>query len=143
MVIKFLDSARIADSLKTIVVGQFEEFAEGGGRDVTLRMATYALEHAVSVEWGAVKFAADRRVGPSVVLRLLRRFVAGVELTHLRPILTALGGDYPLLLEANGRHPKFPDTPEVRALLERLQQLGTVNTIVPSASALKANMKRS
>lgn len=142
MIIRFLGSTRIADALKTIVVQRFEEFAEGGGRDVVLRMATYALDHAISVEWGAVKLAADRRVGSSVVLRLVRRFMSGVELTHLRPVLTALGGDYPLLLEANGRHPKFPDAPEVRALLERLQQLGTVNSIVPTGASLKANMKR-
>lgn len=143
MIIRFLDSMRIADALKALVVRRFEEFAEGGGRDVVLRMATYALDNGVSVEWGAVKLAANRHVGSSVVLRLLRRFTDGVTLTHLQPILTALGGDYPLLLEANGRHPKFPDTPEVRALLESLQRLGTVNTIVPTGSMLKANMKRS
>jgi hypothetical protein len=142
MIVRFLDSTHIADELKTIVVQRFEEFAEGGGRDIVLRMATYALDHGVSVDWGAVKLAADRRVGSSIVLRLVRRFMSGVELTHLRSILTALGGDYPLLLEANGRHPKFPGTPEVRALLERLQQLGTVSSIVSAGASLKANMKR-
>lgn len=143
MIIRFLGSTRITDTLKTKVVRQFEEFAEGGGRDVVLRMATYALDNDIPVEWGAVKLAANRHVGSSVVLRLLRRFTEGVTLAHLHPILTVLGGDYPLLLEANGRHPKFPDTPEVRALLESLQRLGTVNTIVRTGSMLKANMKRS
>ena len=142
MIIRFLDSARIPDALKTTVVRRFEEFAEDGGRDVVLRMASYALDNDISVEWGAVKLAANQRVGSSVVLRLLRRFTQGVTLAHLRPILTDLGGDYPLLLEANGRHPRFPATPEVQALLERLQQLGTVNTIVATSSGLKANMKR-
>lgn len=143
MIIRFLDSARIADALKTAVIRRFEEFAEGGGRDVVLRMATYALDKSTPVEWGAVELAANRRVGSSVVLRLLRRFAEGVTLTRLRPILTDLGGDYPLLLEANGRHPRFPATPEVQALLERLQQLGTVNTVVATGTDLKANMKRS
>ncbi|KQR23387.1 hypothetical protein ASF76_09345 [Microbacterium sp. Leaf151] len=142
MVIRFLDSTRIDDALKITVVRRFEEFAEGGGRDVVLRMATYALDNAILVEWGAVKLAANQHVGSSVVLRLLQRFTEGVTLTHLRPVLTALGGDYPLLLEANGRHPRFADTPEVRELLERLQQLGTVNTIVSTGTGLKANMKR-
>lgn len=138
--VRFLDSPRIDKALKAAVVERFEEFA--GGREATTRMVNYALENAVTVPWGALAVAANNHVPSSAVLRLLSRFNSSVTLAHLQPILTALGGDYRTLLTANGKHPRFPNTPEVVALLKRLEALGTVSSITPAGSWVKANMKK-
>ncbi|MFJ4220721.1 hypothetical protein [Curtobacterium luteum] len=139
----FLDSNSIPFSLKSAVVGRFDEFAEGAERAVIVRMAGFALDQNVSIEWPAVVRTAQARAGSSVVLRLVQQFGDSVTIEHLRPILTALGGDYPQLLSANGTHPKVPNTPENIALLQRMQRLGTVNTYSEAGLVLKANMKRS
>lgn len=138
--VRFLDSPRIDKPLKSAVVERFEEFADG--REATTHMVNYALETGASIPWGALAVAANNHVPSSAVLRLLRRFNTSVTLTHLQPILTALGGDYPTLLTANGKHPRFPNTPEVVALLKRLEALGTVSSVTPAGPWVKANMKK-
>lgn len=143
LVPSFLDSTSIPSSLKATIVERFDEFADGADRAVIVRMATYALDQNVSIEWTAVVRVAQARAGSSIVLRLVQRFNDSVTIEHLRPILTALAGDYPQLLSANGTHPKVPNTVENVSLLQRMQRLGTVKTFSGAGSKLKANMKRS
>lgn len=139
----FLESGIVQPGLKKGVVERFEEFADGADRSVIQRMARYALDQSVSVEWPAVLLIAQAGAGSSVVLQFLQRFSDSVSIDHLKPILGALGRDYRQLLSRNGTHPKLPNTPENVALLQRMQRLGTVKTFSELGSTLKANMRRS
>lgn len=142
VMVRFLDSAVVPPDLKKTVVGRFVEFSDGADRSAVNRMLRFALDNGVSLQWDAVERAARSQVDNSLVLKLLQRFNSSVTLEHLRPVLSALGGDYAKLLERNGLHPKFPNAAEHRALLERMRELGTVSTIKEHDGTLKANMGR-
>lgn len=141
-VVRFLESNQVASSLKETVITRFVEFAEGSGRVTINRMLRYALDNGAELDWNAIKRAAQARADDSLVLREIQRFGSSVTLEHMRPVLTVMGGAYAQLLERNGLHPKFPNTPECRALLDRMDSLGTVSTIDDRGSKLQAHMKR-
>jgi hypothetical protein len=142
VMIRFLESSELASSLKDAVVTRFVEFSDGADRATVNRMLRYALDSGTALEWNAVERAARAHADNSLVLREVQRFNSAVTLEHMRPVLTAMGGVYAQLLERNGLHPKFPDTPENRALLNRMYELGTVSTIDDRGSKLQAHMRR-
>ncbi len=139
---QFLASGKIPEALKQSVVERFTEFANGAGRDTLQALATYAVTHRVTISWGDVRQAAVAHVDRTLTLNLMQRFLGGVSLEHLKPILEALGGDYPALGAPNGKRRRFANTEANRALLERLNELGTVHRITPDGNDLKVNMKR-
>jgi hypothetical protein len=139
---RFLASGKVPETLKRSVVERFTEFAVGAGRDALQALTAYAVRHNVRITWGDVKQAACAHVDHSLTLSLLQRFLSGASLEHLIPILEALGGDYSTLGAPNGKRRRFANTEANSALLERLKELGTVNTIIPDGTDLKVNMKR-
>lgn len=140
---RFLSSGKVPETLKHGVVERFTEFAVGADKDAVQALAAYAVNHNVQVSWADVRQAASAHVEQSLTLRLLQRFLRGANLEHLIPILEAIGGDYPALGAANGKRRRFANTAWNRALLERLKELGTVNTVILDGEELKVNMKRS
>ena len=139
---RFLESGKVPEALKRIVVERFTEFAKGAGKEELEALASYAVQYSVKVTWGDVLQAASAQIDATLTLRLVQRFLPNANLEHLNPILEALGGDYPALGAPNGRRPRFANTEENRALLERLKELGTVSKISPDGSELKVSMKR-
>ncbi|PZE90777.1 hypothetical protein DEJ00_08450 [Curtobacterium sp. MCLR17_039] len=140
IMIRFLDSSVVPTSIKATVVSQFVDYSNGADRAVVNRMLRYALDNGVTLEWSAVERAARARADSSLVVRAVQPFINSVTLDDLRPVLTAMGGDYPKLLERNGKHPTVPNTPEHDALLNRLYDLGTVSTFTPQGATFKVNM---
>lgn len=139
---RFLASSKVPDAVKRRVVERFTEFTDGASKDALQALANYAVTHSVKVLWGAVIQVAKAHIEHSLTLSLLQRFLGNTDLKHLTPILEALGGEYPSLSAPNGRRRRIANTEANRALLERLKQLGTVNTIVQDGTDLKVNMKR-
>lgn len=139
---RFLASDKVPEDLKRNVVERFTEFAIGAEREALQALSAYAVMHSVQISWGDVTQAARSHVDRALTLSLLQRLLSGASLEHLVPILEALGGDYPALGGPNGKRRRFANTEANRALVERLQELGTVNTIVPEGNDLKVNMKR-
>lgn len=139
---RFLASGKVPEALKRDVVERFTEFADGANRDALQALTAYAVRHNIRITWDDLKQAAYAKVDHSLTLNLLQRFLRGASLEHLRPILEALGGDYPTLGAPNGKRRRFANTVGNRALFERLKALGTVNSITLDGSHLKVNMKR-
>lgn len=139
---RFLASGKVPEPLKRSVVERFTEFAVGADKEALQALAAYAVRHNVRISWADVKQAAFAQVDRSLTLSLVQPFLSGASLEHLIPILEALGGDFPALGAPNGKRRRFPDTEAIRALLERLKELGTVNTVISSGTEVKVNMKR-
>lgn len=96
----------------------------------------------MKVSWDDVKQAAAARVDRHLTVSLVQCFLSGVGLELLVPILEMLGGDYPAVGAPNGKRRRFANTEANRTLLERLKELGTVNTIIPDGADLRVNMKK-
>ncbi|GGJ73782.1 YobI family P-loop NTPase [Glutamicibacter ardleyensis] len=139
---RFLASGKVPDVLKRSVVERFSEFSKGVGRDALQALASYAVKHSVKISWNDVLQAASAQIDPTLTLSLVQRFLGQASLEHLKPILEALGGDYPALGAPNGKRRRFANTEVNKALLERLKDLGTVFRITPDGNELKVNMKR-
>jgi hypothetical protein len=86
-----------------------------------------------------VHAGVDRRP----VLHLLQRLLASISLADLVPVLEALGGDYAVMSERNGKKPKLPNTESNVALVERLEQLGVVSSHKVSGDKIRVYMKKS
>ncbi|MFF2607245.1 YobI family P-loop NTPase [Arthrobacter koreensis] len=140
--VQFLASRQVPANLKQSVVERLSEFASGANGDVIKALAAYAIEYDIEVAWSDVVEVASEKIGPFLTLQLVRPFLDSAVLGDLVPILEALGGDYSVLGAPNGKRRRFPNTDYNMALLIRLKELGTVNSIVPDGSDLRVNMKR-
>lgn len=142
----FLTSQLIPDKTKRTLLGRIHEFADGASRPALEAVGDYALSNSVSIEWSVLLQMATSGVRSPLIVRLLQRFLSNATLDHLRDVLIALGdrddAEYAALTVANGRHPKIPETPADRALLERLHTLGTVATYTAKGDTIRVHMKR-
>jgi hypothetical protein len=139
---RFLSSLKVEEPVKIRVVEQFTAFAESGTRESLTAMARYALAHDIKVTWDGVLQLANSRIDKALILPLVKRFLANLELPHFQAILPSLGGDYITLLTRNGKHPRFVNNADNQALVTRLRELGTVNSFKEEGSYLRVHMKK-
>lgn len=124
----FLASTSLADSLKAVVVGRFDEFSAGVGRAGLEAMVTYANRRGIGLTLQNVAQLARGSGNKALVMATLQPLLRSATLETLEPILTALGGDYTLLATPSAKQPKLAITAENRALLARLKELDRVSS---------------
>ena len=135
-------SELVSPEVKTEILGRLSEFVTSADQETLTVVAEYAAAGEFNLSLEDVSRIANARVATTLVLRLLEPLLAELTLAQLTSVLRSLGGEYPQLVERNGKRPNLPDTAPDRTLVHRLKQLGTVSTIKTSGGKLQINMKR-
>ncbi len=137
-----LRSKLISPEVKSEILRRLSEFGTSASQETLTVVAEYAVATEFKLSLEDVSRIANVRVATTLVLRLLEPLLAELTLAEVASVLRSLGGEYPQLIERNGKRPNLPDTASDRALVHRLKQLGTVSTMKPSGGKLQINMKR-
>jgi hypothetical protein len=137
-----IESTKISDAVKAVVIGRFTEFTVGASAGALTKLADYAIAHSITLPIAEVTRLTGT-VSKARVVSLVEPLLPGLTLAELAPILTTLGGEYRKLAGATGKRPRIDKDRPNRALANRLDALEIVSSIDESGSFIQVNMKRS
>lgn len=137
-----ISSKVVPVAVKDALVDRFDEFTDGASRVALADVATYALKRDKVLAFTDVARLADEGIEASIVLPLLQTHLSSLTLSQLGPVLSALGGKYSELSEANGKRPSIPNTDSHQALADYLRTQGVVSSVEDRGTELRVNMRR-
>jgi len=121
-----LSSGRVAMAIKEVIVGAASEYAEKCDRSGLAELAKFAVRDNHTLAPELVEEMAENEISTSYIIQLLHPNLDAVPYEQLARILNALGDNYSALTFPGRDQPKFPNTDEHRALLDRLTEYGRV-----------------
>ncbi|MEO8527777.1 MAG: hypothetical protein ABI435_01740 [Pseudolysinimonas sp.] len=139
-----LKSPTVPSGIKHELVARFDEFTPGvSASDLTI-VARYVLANGLRLSYAQGVRLATEGVGGDYVVALIRPHLDTLGLPVLAAVLTALGGEYALMIEQNGKRPRMPDTEAHRSLANRLVELDVAKSVSDKEvmGEIRVNMKR-
>ena len=128
-------------AIKTAIFKRASAFADTAANKGLKLLARVATEQRHELNFDVIEKMALGGVPAQYIVTLLEPHLASNSDDQLLQVLQKLGGDYPKLTAVGRDKPKIPNTNANRALLDRLKQLGIVNTYDKHASPIKVNKK--
>lgn len=142
---ELLRSERVAGVIKDAIVDSAVEYAENCPSNGLAELARFAVQNCHTLAPELVEKMADNEVPAQYIVPLLHPNLNAMPYDQLTRILSSLGDNYSSLISTGWDQPKFPDTDENRALLDKLLEHGhVVSKIKPARGGkLKVWKRRS
>ncbi len=135
-----LQSARVSGSIKNMVINDASDYADKCDNRGLAELARFAIKHRHTLTPEVIENMAVNNVPSREVVHLLYPNLNTMPYDQLARILSFLGDNYAALTSPGRDQPKFPDTAEDRALLNRLVEHGAVvKKLIPSRVGLKVS----
>lgn len=136
-----LTSDEISSEIKGLIVDKAEAYAEVADPSGLNALAQFASRHGHRLALDIVQKLAQTGVDSQQIVMLLEPLLASISREQLFPILQALDGDYPRLIEDGQDKPEIPNTPANLALLQHLKREGIVSKYDAHESPIKVHKR--
>lgn len=125
--IAFLQSNRIAEDSKGLIVGRADEFFKGSDKKELTCLARFAIKSQSNIPFEVVEKLAVHNAPVHDVVVLLEPYLHKISSDQLCGLLQTLGSEYAALASLGKDRPKIPNTSSNQAILERLKQFNIVS----------------
>ncbi|TLD71533.1 DNA-binding protein [Phragmitibacter flavus] len=141
-VAKILLSEKISVAVKQAVLNISDEYIHNCDEQTLLAVAEIASSLKVSVSSLVVETLSAHEVPPGQIVFLLADQLQQIEKERLLLILGNLGGEYKKLSDDSQKQPKLTDSPEHRALIQRLQSDEILGKVEEEGNSLRIYKRR-
>ncbi|MFC4905568.1 P-loop NTPase fold protein [Kocuria oceani] len=141
---ELMSSARIPNHVKRRILDNLADYTDGAGMRTYQAITDYAVHSGWTAGYNQIEILRNGGVAPESLICLLAESGETINTDNLREILRRIGGNYAVIADQGTQRPKIPDTPEHRAILNRLKDEDVVASYRPDRDPLllRVHMKK-